>query len=36
VRHGRKAKTGQPHKMLVAQGELTKFDIYDQQQTRDK
>jgi hypothetical protein len=30
VRHGRKSKTGQQHKMLVAQGELTKFAIYNQ------
>jgi hypothetical protein len=28
VRYGRKAKAGQPHKMLVVQGELTKFAIY--------
>jgi hypothetical protein len=28
--YGRKAKAGQPHKMLVVQGELTKFAIYNQ------
>jgi hypothetical protein len=32
VRPGRKAKAGQPRKMLVAQGELIKFAIYNQQQ----
>jgi hypothetical protein len=30
VRHGRKTKARQPHKMLVVQGELTKFAIYNQ------
>jgi hypothetical protein len=30
VRYGRKAKARQPHKMLVVQGELTKFAIYNQ------
>jgi hypothetical protein len=32
VRHGRKAKIRQPHKLLVlvVQGELTRFAIYNQ------
>jgi hypothetical protein len=30
VKYGRKAKAGQPHKMLVVQGELTKLAIYNQ------
>jgi hypothetical protein len=30
VRCGRKAKAGQPHNVLVVQGELTKFAIYNQ------
>jgi hypothetical protein len=30
VRYGRKAKARQPHRMLVVQGKLTKFAIYNQ------
>jgi hypothetical protein len=36
ARHGRKAKARQPHKMLMVQGELTRFAIYNQQQMRNK
>jgi hypothetical protein len=31
-----KAQARQPHKMLVVQGELTKFAIYNQWRMRDK
>ena len=31
-----KAKARQPHKMLVVQGELTKFAIYNQKYMRNK